>query len=104
MTRNPTHVPETLSTPQTTSALGPPHPGTICCLYCLMKDVSPLLLTHGILGEVVDGNLLTMMRELGLFPYFRRRRRMSKNILKLVLEKEFIRKKDELTLQILLLI
>src|SRR3990172_4747122 len=28
MTRNPTHVPETLSTPQTTSALGLPHPGT----------------------------------------------------------------------------
>lgn len=34
MTRNPTHVPETLSTPQTTSALGRPLPDTQYCHYC----------------------------------------------------------------------
>ena len=41
ITRNPTHVPEALSTTQTICALGRPHPGTQCCLYCSRVQHGP---------------------------------------------------------------
>ena len=41
MPRNPTHVPEALSTAQTTCALGRPHPGTKCCHYCSRVQHGP---------------------------------------------------------------